>query len=247
MKRPKNNYTVYIHVFPNGKYYVGQTMQDPERRWANGKGYRTQFVANAIRKYGWENIEHELVMSSLSREEADNLEEYLIALLKSDDERYGYNIQKGGGGTRTGLHNTPEQNDKIAKSHMKKVCCFSRNGEQIAVFESILSAAEFVNGSFRVISSCCNGTKKSGYGYVWRFENDPFDKYPTENKKGGVKGVPVVVHTVDGELVGVFKSAKMAAQTLNVNHSTVIEICKGRRSHCRGFVFDYATKDGGHQ
>ncbi len=96
-----------------------------------------------------------------------------------------------------------------------------------------------MNGSFRVISACCNGTKKSGYGYVWRFENDPFDKYTTENKKGGVKGIPVIVYTVGGELVGVFKSAKMAAQALNVNHSTVIDICKKRRSQCRGFVFDY--------
>ena len=35
-----NNYTVYCHIFPNGKRYVGITKQKPEYRWDNGNGYR---------------------------------------------------------------------------------------------------------------------------------------------------------------------------------------------------------------
>ena len=34
------NYFVYIHIFPNGKRYVGLTSQNPERRWGKGIGYK---------------------------------------------------------------------------------------------------------------------------------------------------------------------------------------------------------------
>lgn len=40
MEKNKENYTVYIHNFPNGKSYVGITGQLPEKRWKNGWGYK---------------------------------------------------------------------------------------------------------------------------------------------------------------------------------------------------------------
>lgn len=42
------DYTVYMHVFPNGKKYVGITSQDVSRRWRDGKGYEGQVVYGAI-------------------------------------------------------------------------------------------------------------------------------------------------------------------------------------------------------
>ena len=237
---------VYKHTSPSGKVYIGITSKSPEVRWQKGgTGYRNcPYFWRAIRKYGWENIQHEIVMSNLSEEEADNLEEYLVATLKSNLKPYGYNISKGGDGTRKGLHNSAEQNRKISDSHKKRVCCYNRDGEKVATFESVNAAADFVEGSFRVVSACCNGTKKSGYGYVWRFEGDAFDKYSIENKVGGVKGTPVVVHTLDGELIGIFKTAKLASQVLGVNATTISQICKQVRSQCNGFVFDYYTQEG---
>ena len=49
-------YTVYMHVFPNGKKYVGITSQDVSRRWRDGEGYEGQVVYGAILKYGWNNV-----------------------------------------------------------------------------------------------------------------------------------------------------------------------------------------------
>lgn len=51
-------YIVYIHIFPNGKRYVGLTTQDVDSRWRNGEGYKHQFVYKPIKKYGWNNIKH---------------------------------------------------------------------------------------------------------------------------------------------------------------------------------------------
>ena len=91
-------YSVYIHtVKENGKRYVGQCIGDPRRRWgASGHRYKGQLFYNAIKKYGWNNILHEIIASDLTLEEADKLEIELIAKYQSNDRRYGYNITSGG-------------------------------------------------------------------------------------------------------------------------------------------------------
>ena len=79
----EREYSVYCHTFPNGKKYIGIS-SDYENRWRNGKGYETQpKMDRAIQKYGWENIKHDIVLSGLSKEQANELEKYLIAELNT--------------------------------------------------------------------------------------------------------------------------------------------------------------------
>lgn len=106
------NYTVYMHRFPNGKVYIGITCQRPEARWINGNGYKRQFVYKAIKKYGWENIEHIVLFDKLSKEEAEKKEIELIAEYKTTDPTVGYNIVMGGNGT-IGYHHTDEAKQKM--------------------------------------------------------------------------------------------------------------------------------------
>lgn len=89
-------YTVYCHTFPNGKKYIGITKQDVKRRWRNGKGYEGQPVYNAILKYGWDNIKHEILFSNLSRKEAEEKEIELIKAFNTYSHEKGYNVEKGG-------------------------------------------------------------------------------------------------------------------------------------------------------
>lgn len=93
-----NSYTVYKHTAPNGKMYIGMTIQkDLNRRWQYGSGYRTQTrFYRAIKKYGWENLKHEIVMTNLSKEDAEKLEIAMIKEYKTTDPKYGYNIENGG-------------------------------------------------------------------------------------------------------------------------------------------------------
>lgn len=241
--RRNDGYIVYVHIFPNGKVYVGQTCQKPIYRWANGNGYKGQHVGQAIEEYGWDNIDHIIYAEHLTHEEANNLEKQLIDVFQSNREKYGYNLSLGGSSSRAKLHNSPEHNKKISDSHKKRVCCYLRDGTLVGTYESIMYAAECVNGSFRVISSVCNGTKKSGYGYIWRFEGDPFDKYETENKKGGVKGFPVTAYTTDGEFVGAFPSVKAASQATGIREDVIAWICKGQRAEKNGLIFQYYTEE----
>ena len=91
-------YSVYIHtVKENNKKYVGQCVGDPHRRWGNtGHRYKGQFFYNAIQKYGWDNITHEIVAENLTQEEANELEIKLIAKYKTNNREFGYNITPGG-------------------------------------------------------------------------------------------------------------------------------------------------------
>ena len=90
----EREYSVYCHTFPNGKRYVGIS-SDCENRWRNGKGYETQpKMDRAIQKYGWENIKHDIVLSGLSKEQANELEKYLISELNTIQN--GYNVTIGG-------------------------------------------------------------------------------------------------------------------------------------------------------
>ena len=64
-------YTVYKHTTPSGKIYIGITSNDPKYRWKNGYGYmNNKYFFNAIKKYGWNNISHEILFTGLSEEEA---------------------------------------------------------------------------------------------------------------------------------------------------------------------------------
>lgn len=239
----KNNCCVYIHIFPNGKVYIGQTSQSTAQRWVRGKGYKGQFVERAIKKYGWDNIEHRVLYSGLNEEEANKYEIELIAEYKSNDERYGYNLQAGGKDKGDNLEHSKEHYKKVSEVNSKSVDCYSRDGSFIATFKSIMSASAFVNGKFKVISACCCGTKKSAYGYIWRFHNDAFNKYETRNKKGGAKGFSIDVYSLDGSYICTFKTIKSASEQLGISKDSIFRVLKGRGKSTRQYVFKYVNEE----
>lgn len=92
-----NSFFVYKHTTPSGKIYIGITGQMLCQRWANGQGYRgNKHFTNAIKKYGWKNIKHEVLFSGLTQKEAEEKEIELIAQYDSTNPKYGYNIADGG-------------------------------------------------------------------------------------------------------------------------------------------------------
>lgn len=89
-------YKLYRHTSPSGKVYIGITKTSVYARWMNGRGYRRHNNAfyNAILKYGWDNIKHEVLFTNLSKDRAIRLEIELIRHYKS--LRISYNISDGG-------------------------------------------------------------------------------------------------------------------------------------------------------
>ena len=120
-------YTVYCHVCPDGTMYFGCTCQIPENRWGkNGSGYscRKQPFYEAIQKFGWDNIKHEIISDGLSKENGYALEKELITKYKTTDKKYGWNCADGGMNGNPFAGKTEDEiieiSAKRSKSHLGK-------------------------------------------------------------------------------------------------------------------------------
>ena len=118
MKEKK--YLIYMHTNKfNNKKYIGQTCEDPERRWRkDGKGYREcPLFWKAIQAYGWDNFDHEIIEENLSVEEAEEREIYWIAYYDTfDNPDKGYNLTPGGGNYMQQLWGMPEYREKMCQA-----------------------------------------------------------------------------------------------------------------------------------
>lgn len=120
-------FTIYRHVSPIGRVYVGITSQDVETRWRHGDNYRNStYFKRAIRKYGWKNFKHEILFTNVEEERARRLEIELIRHYKGLG--ISYNLTNGGDGTN-GYHHTDEY--KQFKSQQMKEFFSTERGKEI--------------------------------------------------------------------------------------------------------------------
>ena len=80
----------------NNKIYIGSTIKNPKHRWMQHKASakhnsRCRFH-RAIRKYGVENFQLEIILTVLNEKDIDYFEEYFINYYKSNNFKYGYNM-----------------------------------------------------------------------------------------------------------------------------------------------------------
>lgn len=116
----EQSYTVYMHIFPNGKKYVGITGQTLKERWrTGGNGYKPQkLLWRAIQKYGWENVMHVVIAENLTVEEAGALEKKAISAYDTNNILYGYNQSIGGENSPIGVKRSKETREKLRISHL---------------------------------------------------------------------------------------------------------------------------------
>lgn len=92
----KKEWKIYQLIFPNGKFYIGQTTRTI---WKRFKEHCTdtskRILRFAIRKYKKENIVVKLLDVSYTQEEADRVEDGYIMLFDTIIPS-GYNMQRGG-------------------------------------------------------------------------------------------------------------------------------------------------------
>ena len=192
-----SDYVVYVHQNKtNGKRYIGITNNTTKRWSGQGKRYEDcpRFNA-AIKKYGWDDFTHEILEEGLTLEEANRLEQEYIAKYKTQDKRYGYNINPGGDfvPSRLGKHHTEatkqklreaalghevseEQRRKLSEA-MKGRFCGDLNAKSTKVrcittgeiFESQRIAAKETGVQQSSISRCCNGIRKQSHGLEWEY------------------------------------------------------------------------------
>lgn len=129
-----SRWTVYCHIHrESGRRYVGVTKKTWRQRW-NQHVYTSSRLAkkgwshfaNAIRKYGPEAFDHEVLEVCSSLEEANDRERYWIGLYDTRNPVRGFNIKKGGDHTPHPIKNPwnrPEYRAKclpVSKTNVKK-------------------------------------------------------------------------------------------------------------------------------
>lgn len=236
-----NNYIVYKHTTPSGKVYIGITCQKPTKRWKNGLGYEgcTAFF-RAVKKYGWNNIEHDIVLSGLSKESACSEERRLIAKYKSNDPEHGYNLTDGGehyepndewreklsASLRQRYIEHPEDRVRISESQKGRRTSAETKTKQrearLRYLTEHLEARRACGNSFR-------GKKRSA-------EN--VRKLREANKK------PIVCN----ETGVVYKSINEAAEIIGVARPAISNNLTGRSKSCKGLTFSYyGGEDNGNE
>lgn len=228
-------WVVYKHTTPSGKMYFGITHQKPINRWGrNGNGYRSnKHFYNAIQKYGWDNISHEIIAECADQKTAESIERKLIMEFKSYDTRYGYNKALGGHAlsnesrkkiseTRKergivpwtyGKHHSEETKRKISLAHTGLRYKMSEAGR-------------------KHLSESKLGEKNPMYGR--KKTKEEINRMIRINEK------PVV--RIDGDTITVYESAKKAGEATGIIPSNITRACRKERSTAGGYKWEYANK-----
>lgn len=245
----ERRFSVYMHITPNSKRYIGITGRSVNARW-HPKNYEDcRAFYKAIQKYGWDSITHHIISVGLTKEEAKNAERFLIEKYRTTDKRFGYNILKGGdiseGISEEGrkriseFHKGRKRSEEtkrrlkeslIRSGYTKPVICYE-TGER---FESAKEAARSVGMKSTDIFKSVDQPDKTFGGYHWVSPDKVQEFKPIPNKSQLKQKRIEIIET--GE---VFESVTEAGKRLNVNPSTITNTCKGRNRTTRGYHLRY--------
>lgn len=215
------SYCVYKHTTPSGKVYIGITSKRPETRWNKGLGYghNIHFV-NAIKRFGWDNIKHEVLATGLEQEEAFAEERRLIAEHKANDPKFGYNQSEGGESGFIGVSHSAEAKEKNRDAHRGRKASDETRKKMSEAHKAHPNSGCYQKG--RIVPQ--EEREKSAKSRI------------------GVRGKCVVQYTQDGQIVKVYSSVREAEMETNISDSNIIACCRGRRRTTCGYIWRYSEE-----
>lgn len=234
-------YSVYCHTNKtNGKKYVGITKLRPERRWANGEGYRTsRHFYFAIRKYGWDGFEHEVLFSGLTKEQACQKEIELIKEFRTNEDECGYNLSAGGQSGAAGVQQTEETKEKRAA----KIRGRKHSEETRRKMSAAAKGRTFSEETRQKMSEAAKGKIITPEHRMHISQAIRGRKLSEETKRKLSEAKPKKrVYCQETEIV--YNSIQEAARLLNLEATNIVAVCKGKHKHTKGYHFIYETEEG---
>lgn len=218
-------YTVYRHTNRlNKKVYIGITSQEPESRWGRGgNNYKSSpYFYSAIQKYGWDNFDHDILFTNLTREEACLKEQELIQEFNSMNRMYGYNATSGG----DIFIMNEETKQKISKS---------LRGNKNGLGHPCSKEKK------KKISDAQKGRKFSEEHKNKLSEAAKKRHVPCSDEKRRKLSAsyPRKKRVYCEELRQVFESVQECGRQLNVPATCISKICKGKGKTAKGYHFKY--------
>ena len=178
---------IYKIINPNGKIYIGQSI-NIEQRW--NKDYKTlrcktqPKLYNSLKKYGPENHKFEIIEECnieqlLERETSWKIFYKVLeipSLCCKTDGRFGNLSQETKDKISKGMLNANIKRSKIIKNNIsknkkRKIYQFNLNGDLIKVWDSLIDAEKQHNGNINM--NLMGRTKHAG-GFIWLREKEQY-------------------------------------------------------------------------
>ena len=213
----EKDYSLYIHTkIKNKEVYIGITCQHPvSNRWKNGAGYKKNpLFWNAIQKYGWNNFTHKIICENLTKDQAEHLEQEFIKSYKSNNKKYGYNIENGGRVSKI---------SESQKQHLREINLGKHHTEETKRKMSI-SHIGMKNRK---------GTKQSEYFIELKRKQFSGENNPNSRK--------IKQYTLDGTFIKEYNYMNEAKKELNLKGTCHIsDCCRGLRNKAYGYKWQYS-------
>jgi group I intron endonuclease len=234
------SWCLYKHTSPSGKVYIGIS-KNVNIRWS-GNGCRyliyNSIFGKAILKYGWNNIKHEVLISGLSRDKANELEIKFIRYYKSLG--ISYNITDGGEGTT----------NRILSEETKAKMRASARGWSREAIEASIAARKGTNYYKESIQKAHNAWRGSHHSEATKRKLSNMAKGRDMSKaieanrraiydRGKGKRKPIIQYDLDGNALREFPSATDAMLFLNKNSKSISNCLAGRSSSAFGYKWKY--------
>ena len=242
-------YSVYMHIFPDGKRYVGMTSAKPvKKRWgSNGCRYKNQLMYRGIMKCGWENVIHEIPYRGISFLDAEMKERELINKYHTTDPEYGYNIAHGGIRGKGVLNESTKEKlrqwDLAHPEVAERMRWYTRHKSP----ETIEKIRRSITG---IKQSEETKEKRALKIRGRRHSPDVIEKmrisqrnrsWEEKRQKATLAACekPVLQYDNYGNYMGRFDSATKAANSIGGNFGGVSRCCRGERLTYKGYVWRY--------
>lgn len=223
-------YYIYGHKNKiNGKWYIGQTCQQPNRRWRCGDGYKPSGnnkgcckFYRAIKKYGWENFEH-FILEETTVEYIDKLEVEYIK--KYNSVNNGYNLTYGGWAFHKASR---ELKNKLSKSRI------GANNGFYGKKHSIESREKMSKSQKEYYKNIENREKLSKAHKGKTLSKETRDKISLACRGINSKKVICV------ETQKIYNSITEAGKSVGIKKgSHIFDCCIGKRHSCGGYHWNY--------
>ncbi|MDP4129462.1 MAG: NUMOD1 domain-containing DNA-binding protein [Bacteroidota bacterium] len=134
------------------------------------------------------------------------------------------------------------QYKKTGERESKQVTQYTRGGEKIMTFPSMVAAGEATGADPRTISRAASGKGFSAAGFIWRWGNassvDMKKILENRRKKHRLQfGHPVTQYDLTGKRVASYPSMTDAGEAVGVQGNMILRAAKGDYKSIKGFVW----------
>ena len=248
----------------NHKQYIGSTVVPSNIRYnqhiynsthTNAHQYEYPLY-QAMRKYGLDNFKFEVLLEKECEEEEirDIEKEYIIKYNTLSPNGYNQTLD-----TKHPINSIQayKKMSETKRENAKDVAEVDQENKILNIWRSIADCAEATGLDEKKIAACCRGeihtTEKRIFYWIDNNGELIIPEYiiknsfnykgkagTTQKQKTNRKVMQKDLKT--GEIIAIYDSIALASRETGCDNSGISKVCRGNRSHCGGFKWEYVNE-----